>query len=109
MITLKELLNSSKDDDNEGLVNLDDWRWSEVEHLVDMGFEFEGDFKMGTPKKPRLIVYKKKTPDIDETKSKSKYTFYIEEPKKSTRTFNSFDDVIDYFGTYSQPELEKNM
>lgn len=105
MIVLKELLHSIKEEEKSGLVNVDDWRWSDVDHLVSMGFEFSDDYHMHTTKDPKIEVYRKK--DKDENKKEVAY-FFVEEKGRVAKRFKTFNDVIDYFDTYSQPEIDKN-
>jgi hypothetical protein len=99
MIVLKEIIHSINKDKEEGLVNIDDWRFPDVDHLSSMGFDFDGDFRMSTNKEPHITVYKKKDGDTEK--------FYVEEKGKDTRRFKEFNEVIDYFDTYSQPEIDK--
>jgi len=102
---LTELLHYIEKENKEGLVNIDDWRWPDVDHLVNMGFEFSDDYHLRTNKDPRIIVYKKKEDGEDGKKTEF---FYVEEEDRETKRFKTFSDVIDYFDTYSQPELDKN-
>ena len=106
MITLIELLHSIDEESKSGLVNIDSWRWPDVDHLVTMGFDFGDDFHMHTKKDPKITVYKKK--EKNEKGKKQEY-FYIEEEKRETKRFKTFNDVIDYFDNYAQPEIDKNM
>jgi len=105
MIKLTELLNSVRDENKEGLVNIDDWRWPDVDHLVSMGFEFADDWRLITGKEPKITIYKKK--DVDEA-GKPQESFFIEE-ERGTKRFKAFNDVIDYFDHYEQPEIDKNL
>lgn len=112
MITLSELLHSIRSENAEGLINIDDWRWPDVDHLVTMGFDFEDDYRM-TTKKPiteegneKITIYRKR--DKDE-KGKTQKFFFVEEPKRGTKRFKDFNSVIDYFDTYAQPEIDKNV
>lgn len=106
MIKLSELIHDVSKENKEGLINIDDWRWPDVDHLVAMGFEFADDHHMVTPKDPQITVYKKK--DLDESGQKKEF-FFVEEPKRGQKRFGAFNDVIDYFDKYSQPEIDKNM
>lgn len=106
MIALKELLHSVKTESEEGLVNIDDWRWPDVDHLVTMGFEFGDDYHMHTTKDPKITIYRKKD---KEGKDKETKYFFVEEKDREIKRFKTFNDVIDYFDTYAQPELDKNM
>lgn len=107
MISLKELLHAITDENDKGLISVDDWRWPDVDHLVAMGFEFGDDYHMHTKTEPKISIHKKK--DEGKEKGKSSSCFIIEEPNQKPKRFKTFNDVIDYFDTYSQPELEKNM
>ena len=107
MIILKELLHSIDQENKDGFINIDEWRWPDVDHLVNMGFEFGDDFHLCTPKEPKITIYKKKA--VDETTGKKQVYFYVEETDKKPKRFKGFNDIIDYFDTYSQPELDKNM
>ena len=104
---LTELLHAIDEEAKEGLVNIDDWRWPDVDHLVTMGFKFMDDHHMQTEKAPKMVIYKKK--GKDESTGKPSSSFYVEEPKRATKRFKTFNDVIDFFDNYRQPELEKNM
>ena len=105
MIKIVELLHSIRKEEKQGLVNIDSWRWPDVDHLVTMGFEFGDDFHMHTNKDPKIKIYKKK--DKDENGKETSY-FFIEEEKRKLKRFKTFNDVIDYFDNYSQPKLDKN-
>lgn len=102
---LIELLHSIEKQNKDGLVNIDDWRWPDVDHLISMGFEFMDDYRFQTNRDPKIIVYRKKESNQDGEKIDF---FYVEEDGKKMRRFETFNDVIDYFDTYSQPELDKN-
>ena len=87
------------------MIHIDDWRLQEVDYLHNMGFIFEDDFKMSTPKPPIISIYKKK--DENDTDKKSKGIFYLEEPDKSVKTFKEFKDIISFFDNYEQDEIDK--
>lgn len=106
MIKLTELLHSVNEENKDGLINVDDWRWPDVDHLVTMGFEFADDHHMVTSKDPKITIYKKK--DKDEH-NKPQDFFFIEEPDKEVKRFKTFNDVIDFFDHYTQPEIDKNL
>lgn len=106
MISLKEILHKMEEESKEGFINIDDWRWPDVDHLVTMGFEFADDYKLITGKEPKITIYKKKDMDHD---GKSYEFFFIEEEGKEKKRFKTFNDVIDYFDHYSQPEIDKNL
>ena len=106
MIKLTELLNTVDSEKSKGLINVDDWRWPDVDHLVTMGFEFGDDHHLVTGKEPHITIYKKK--DTDESTGKTEEYFYVEEENRKPKRFKNFNEVIDYFDTYSQPEIDKN-
>ena len=105
-ILLKELLQDIDHAKKDGMIHVEDWRMPDVEHLHNMGFDFEDDYKMSTDKPPYITVYKKEEP-AKEGEDKPKEFFYIEEPSKSVKRFEKFNDVIKFFDTYSQPILDK--
>lgn len=102
-----ELLHSIDEEAKDGLVKVDEWRWPDVDHLSTMGFKCVDDHHMQTEKPPKMTIYKKKEKD-DKSGNLVSY-FYIEQPKRATKRFKMFNDVIDFFDNYRQPELEKNM
>jgi hypothetical protein len=104
MIVLKEIIHTLEKEKEDGMVHTDDWRWPDLDHLVTMGFDFDGDFKVSTKIPPHIVIYKKKDKGDD---GKTTENFYVEEKGKATRRFKEFNEIIDYFDTYSQPELDK--
>lgn len=112
MITLKELLHSIRAENEEGLINVDDWRWPDLDHLITMGFDFQDDYRMTSKKgttedgNEKITIYRKKDKD---DKGKQEKFFFVEEPKRGVKRFKNFNDIIDYFDTYSQPEIDKNV
>jgi len=112
MIKIVELLHAIDKESKDGLINIDDWRWPDVDHLATMGFEFDDDFRMTSKKstkdedESKITIYKKK--GMDESNKPQTY-FFVEEPNRETKRFKTFNDVIDYFDTYAQPEIDKNM
>jgi len=107
MIKLLELLHSVKQEEKEGLIAVDNWRWPDVDHLINMGFEFGDDFHLNTAKDPKITIYRKKELENGSTGKKQEY-FYVEEDGRKKKRFKSFNDVIDFFDHYEQPELDKN-
>lgn len=97
---LSEILNLVNDDKKKGLICIDDWKFNDAAHLQDMGFEFDGDFVMSL-KDPPMKVYKKNQPNGE--------WFYLEEEDKGIQIFQEFEQVIKYFDTYSQPDIDKEM
>ncbi len=95
---LTEILNVISDEKQKGLVNIDDWKWADADHLKTMGFEFDGEYVMSL-KTPPISVYKKKLPQGE--------CFVIDEKGRKTQQYADFESVIKYFDTYSQPEIDK--
>ena len=106
---LMEILKLINKESKDGLINVDDWRIQDAEHLIEMGFKITDDYHFATDRDPKIIVYKK-TEVPNETKSKLSNTeyFYIEEEDRVPRRFEEFEDIIEYFAKYPQPELDKN-
>jgi len=102
---LTELIHSIEKENKEGLINVDDWRWPDVDHLIAMGFDFVDDYHFKTKQEPEITICQKK--EKDESEKDAKF-FYVDEKNKKSKRFKTFNDVIDYFDTYSQPELDKN-
>lgn len=96
---LSEVLHMVRDEHQKGLVNLDDWKWADLDHLKTMGFEFDGEYTVSL-EHPNIKIYKRKNPD-------GKEVFIVEDEDKGTKSFNEFDDIIQFFDSYTQPEIDK--
>ncbi len=107
---LTELLKIIDKESKDGFVNIDDWRIQDAEHLLEMGFAMGDDYRFITDRDPKIKIYRKKEKIKEEDSEEAKETsyFYVEEENKKTRRFKDFNEVIDYFDSYSQPELDKN-
>ena len=105
-MTLKEILHTISEEKKSGLIAIDDWKWTEVDHLATMGFGFNSDYYMKTDKPPFITIYKKK--EKDPNTNKTIEYFYLEEENKPQKKFRLFNDLIDFFDTYEQPEIDKN-
>jgi hypothetical protein len=94
ILSLKEILNTIHDENESGLVPLDDlntWNWSDQDYLANMGFSQDGDYKM-TMKNPSLSVYLKRGQG-----------YVVEDnDEKKTQIFKTFHQLIDYFDNYQQ-------
>lgn len=106
MIYLKELLHTIGEEKKSGLIPIDSWRWPDVDHLGNMGFDFDNDYYMRTNKPPEMKVSKKSEPDP--TTNKKSDFYFLEETGKPLKKFHDFNDLIEYFDTYEQPEIDKN-
>jgi hypothetical protein len=106
MISLKEILHTIGQEKKTGLIPIDDWKFTDAEHLAVMGFDFNNDYSMQTDREPRMKVYKKKELNPE---GKESIFFFLEEDGKPTKKFSDFNDLVDFFDKYSQPDLDKNM
>ena len=106
MISLMEILHTIGDEKKSGLIPIDNWKWPDVDHLATMGFGFNSDYYMTTDKDPIMKVYKKK--EKDPSTGKEEEYFYLEEKEKPLKRFKIFNDLIDFFDKYEQPEIDKN-
>jgi hypothetical protein len=95
---LSEILHIVSDEKKQGLINIDDWKFTHADHLKNMGFDFNGDYEMSL-KSPVIKVYKKKTPQGE--------MFFVEAEKQGTKMFRDFEEVINYFDHFPQPEIDK--
>lgn len=102
---LIEIIHSIKTENKHGLIKIDNWRWPDVDHLISMGFELKNEYYMNTPREPSIKIYKKKVTEPD---NKKVAYYYIEEKNKTQKRFKTFNDVIEYFDHYEQPDLDKN-
>lgn len=100
MIRLTELLHSIHKEDSDGLTKVDDWKFPDAQHLIDMKFEIADDhhFKTGMP--PKMTVYRKRIGDKCQNKKEETHAFHLEEEGKTTKRFSEFNDLIEYFATY---------
>jgi len=105
MILLKELLDLEDHPKKNGMLHVEEWKLPEVEYLHNVGFDFLDDYKMGIDKSPYLTIYKNENETNE--KGKPNVFFTIEEKGKSNKTFKEFGDVINYFDTFQQHEIDK--
>ncbi len=106
---LTEILHTIEDEKKSNLINIDEWKFSDAEHLKDMGFELEGDYYMRM-ENPPITIYKQKLEKTQEAIGIPQQSVYvIDEPKRGKKAFNKFDGVIEYFDSYKQPELKPGM
>lgn len=95
---LTEILHTVSDEKKQGLINIDDWKFTHADHLKNMGFDFDGDYVMSL-KAPQIRVYKKKLPQGE--------CFVVEAEKQGAKMFPTFEEVIEYFDHFPQPEIDK--
>lgn len=106
MISLLKILKEVLENKDNEFVPLDEWKWNEVDYLANMEFQMDGEYNMITTSPPYFKVYLKKEKNEE---GKEVRFYYLEEKKKetSTKRFRKFNDLIDYFDTYSQPEIDQ--
>lgn len=104
MLKLSEIIRSIDEDEAQGMIDLDDWKLSEIDHLTDMGFDMNGTYKMELLN-PELIVYKKKgikhqLPNDVQAVGEG----YVLEDKArdKTHTFATFKQMVEFFDNYEQ-------
>lgn len=100
MIKLKNFLNPKKEEklDEYNITDFDindGWHWKEVDHLLEMGFEFEGDYRLKMVDKNNmdgntLIV------EIYKQKSTGDYVMNMNERKYK---FKSFKEMLNFIET----------
>lgn len=95
---LSEILHTIHDENKKGLINVDDWKWADADHLRTMGFDFDGDYVMSLKEEPHIRVWKQKLPQGE---------CFVVEDEKGKRVFRDFEQVIKYFDSYPQPEIDK--
>ena len=95
---LTEILHTVSNEKEQGLINVDDWKMMDADHLKSMGFEFDGDYQMSL-KSPEIKVYKKKFPQGE--------FFVVKAEDQQPQVFKEFEEVINFFDHYSQPEIDK--
>lgn len=92
MIKLVELLRHShiiRDEQDEGLIPIDDWKAIHSMHLEDMGFKNNGMFYYAMEKPKMKLSYKKGVG-------------FILEDKKQKHNFKKFEELEEYFANYKQ-------
>lgn len=95
---LTEILHTVKDEEEKGLVNVDDWKWADADHLKTMGFDFDGDYAMSM-KQPQITVSKQKLPQGE--------CYVVKAEDKKPVIFKNFEEVVKFFDKYPQPEIDK--
>ena len=104
IIKLSEILHSIDEDEKSDMVNLDDWKLSEIDHLVEMGFEQDGDYKMML-NNPKMVVCKKKkiTHQLPKDIQAIGPGYVLKDGSKNkTYTFSTFMEMVEFFDNYEQ-------
>ena len=92
MIKLKEILNHIvRDENDEGLTPVDNWKATDCMYLEDMGFKNDGMFYYALKKPEMRLSHKKDVGFIVEDRS-----------KKQKLSFQKFKALEEYFANYKQ-------
>ena len=92
MIKLKEILNHIiSDEQEEGLIPVDNWKATDTMYLEDMGFKNDGAYHYALKNPPIRLSYKKQEGFILEDLS-----------KKEKRVFKHFKELEEHFANYKQ-------
>jgi|SRR6185369_12337315 len=91
MIKLSEILHTIKQEKEEGLTPVDNWKITDADHLYDMGFTADG-----------MNHFSLKKPNITVTHKKGEGFILDDHSKKHKQTFPKFEDLIKHFETYQQ-------
>lgn len=97
---LTEILHTLESEKKTNLVNVDSWRWADVDHLLTMGFEPEGDYYLKL-KNPKMTIYRENAPEGK--------IYILNDEDKGKKTFKNFEGVLNYFNHYDQPELKPEL
>jgi hypothetical protein len=91
MISLKEIMNTLRKEESDNMTQIDNWKITDHDFLIDMGFKPNGIYHFAM-EKPKIKVSHKK--DVG---------FVLEdEDKKSTHHFKRFRDLAQFFSKYNQ-------
>lgn len=105
MINLLEILSKIEDEQEKGLIPLDDWKLIELDHLFDMDFNQSGEYKMVMDKNPVIVVYKKKnmTHTLPDGRNVKGDGYILEDKtKKEIHVFPTFGKLLEFFDEYEQ-------
>jgi len=104
MIRLSEIIKSIEEEEQSGLVQLDDWKLSEVDYLIDMGFDQDGEHKMSLHE-PEMTIYKKKGVThklTNEIQAVGEGYVVEDKSKKKSHVFPTFKHMVEFFDNYEQ-------
>jgi hypothetical protein len=91
MIKLAEILHTIRGEKEAGLTETDNWKITDANFLMDMGFKVNGIYHFGMDK-PEIKVYHKKGEG-----------FIVEDKTKNEkRVFPKFNELMEYFSKYQQ-------
>ena len=65
MIIIKQLLNEIMDNKDDNIASIDnhrEWRWSDVDHLINMKFIQSGNYFLLNKQTQKLLIYLTKLP-----------------------------------------------
>jgi hypothetical protein len=107
MIKLKELLTHFQEEEDEsGLVPVDNWKATHAMYLEDMGFKNDGVYHYALKKPEMRLSFKKGTGFVLEDRSKLKRNEEqrgsMKETKPVISVFRKFKQLEEYFANYKQ-------
>ena len=91
MIKLAELMHVMRDEQDEGLVPVDNWRATHAMYLEDMGFKNDG-----------MYYYALKKPDIRLSHKKNEGFIVEDKDNEQKHTFLKFKELEEFFANYKQ-------
>lgn len=94
MIKLRQILESLhvlRDEKEDGLVEVDNWKITHAMYLEDMGFKNDG-----------MFYYALKKPDIRISYKKGQGFIVEDKDKKTKQAFRKFREVEEHFSNYTQ-------
>jgi hypothetical protein len=91
MIKLAELLHVVRDERDEGLTPVDNWKATDAMYIEDVGFKNDGMFYYALKKPEMRLCHKKGVGFIVEDKT-----------NKVKKAFPKFKDLEEYFANYKQ-------
>lgn len=115
MIKLKEILHRLKEEESEGLTDLDNWKITDYDFMTDMDFKPDGMYHFALRKPHMKVAHKKgvgfilddysKTNQSSDDKGAAGYDNmpHGEEDNKPVRqVFPTFKELSDHFTKYEQ-------
>jgi hypothetical protein len=91
MISLKEIMNILRKEENDNLTEIDSWKITDHDFLIDMGFKANGIYHFALAKPALKVSHKKGV------------GFELEDVgKKKVYHFKRFKDLAQFFSKYEQ-------
>lgn len=111
-LKLKEILNRISQENKEGLTELDNWKITDYDFMIDMGFKPDGEYHFSL-KRPHMKVSHKRgvgftIEDFSKTNKRSQSEPHVyglpheEEKPAHSHVFPNFGDLSEFFTKYEQ-------